>query len=148
MLRETLAGRVSDVIAGAFTEPGRKQKLVLFFAGHCDEQGSHAENWGQRLLILLENETVLRASVDPSTSSLLAVDVDNDGRNEFITWGGWAGGGGPNSWLAVQSYAGGIQTLLADFPACPTKAWSQVIDSWRSWRNLESSSTVEIFRRR
>ncbi len=109
-------GRVSDVLAGSFTEPGRKQKLVLFFAGHCGELGSHAEHWGQRLLILLENEAVLRASVDLSTSSLFSVDVDNDGRTEFVTWGGWAGGGGQSSWLTVQSYAGGAQTLLANFP--------------------------------
>lgn len=109
-------GRVSDVLAGAFTEPGRKQKLVLFFTGHCGEMGFHSENWGERLLILLENETVLRASVDLSTSSLFAVDIDNDGRNEFITWGGRSGGGGQSAWLAVQSYAGGTQTVLADFP--------------------------------
>lgn len=121
-------GRVSDVLAGAFTEPGRKQKLVLFFAGHCGELGSHAENWGQRLLILLENETVLRASVDPSTSSLFAVDLDNDGRSELVTWGGWAGGGGQSSWLAVQSYAGGVQTLLADFPELDSSSCSPGMD--------------------
>lgn len=109
-------GRVSDVLAGAFTEAGRKQKLVLFFAGHCGELGSHSENWGERLLILLENQTARRASVEPSTSSLAALDLNNDGRSELVTWGGWAGGGGHRSWLAVKSYAGGVQTLWATFP--------------------------------
>lgn len=109
-------GRVSDVVAGAFTEAGRKQKLVLFFAGHCGELGFHVENWGERILILLENETVLRASLDPSTSSLRTVDIDQDGRTELVTWGGWAGGGGQSSWLTVQSYAGGARTSLAEFP--------------------------------
>lgn len=108
-------GSMSDVIAGSFTEPGRKQKLVLLFAGHCGEMGAHSENWGQRLLILLENETALRASVDASSTSLLAVDVDNDGRTEFVTWGGRVGGGGSSSWLGLQSYAGGVQTLLGGF---------------------------------
>ena len=109
-------GRVSNVVAGSFTEPDHKQKLVLFFAGHCGELGIHAENWGQGLLILLENEAVLRSSVDPSTLSLFAVDIDGDGRTELLTWGGWAGGGGHYSWFGLHSYAGGVQTSLADFP--------------------------------
>lgn len=116
-------GRVFDVLAGAFTEPNRKQKLVLFFAGHCGEPVGHAG--GARLRILLENESALHASFDESTASLAGIDLDNDRRTELVAWGGEAWQGSSSSWLAVYSYAGGVQTLLADFPELDSNdCWS------------------------
>jgi alpha-tubulin suppressor-like RCC1 family protein len=120
-------GHLSDVVAGSFTAPGRKQKLVLFFAGHCGELGNHSENWGQRLLILLEDERALTARIDTSTSSLSVVDLDNDGRSELVTSGGWTGGGGSNGSLAVQSFAGGEQRVIERFPEISSSSCSSAL---------------------
>lgn len=109
------AGQLSDVLAGSFSGKGRQQKLVLFFAGHCGQMGFHAENWGQRLLILLEKGRVLNVFIDEQTSLLRKVDVDADGLDEIVAWGGWTGAGGSYSWVRLLTLAGGVRLNLGDF---------------------------------
>lgn len=108
-------GRLSDVLAGSFSGKGRQQKLVLFFAGHCGQLGFHAENWGQRLLILLEKGRVLSIFIDEQTSLLRKVDVDADGMDEIVAWGAWTGTGGSYAWVRLLTLAGGVRLNLGDF---------------------------------
>lgn len=109
------AGRLSDALAGSFSGKGRQQKLVLFFAGHCGQMGFHAENWGQRLLILLEKGRVLGVFMDEQTSLLRKVDIDADGMDEIVAWGGWTGHGDSYSWVRLLTLAGGVRLNLGDF---------------------------------
>ena len=106
---------ITDVVTGSFSAAGRQQKLVLLFVGHCGVSGSHAENWGQRLLILLENGKVALARIDRASSWLRPVDLEGDGRTELLIGGGWAGAGGGNSWLSLLSLADSRLNTLADF---------------------------------
>ena len=108
-------GSVGDVIAGSFTAAGRRQKLVLFEAGHCGKAGFHSENYGKRLVILLEGERTLRVMMDAGTSLLQAIDVDGDGRHEVVALGAWSGSGDSHAWLDLFSFAGGARQALAHF---------------------------------
>lgn len=108
-------GRLSDVLAGSFSGKGRQQKLVLFFAGHCGKLGFHAENWGQRLLILFEKGRVQNIFVDDQTSLLRKVDMDADGMDEIVAWGAWTGNGGSYSWVRLMTLAGGVRLNMGDF---------------------------------
>jgi hypothetical protein len=107
---------ILNVIDGSFTESGRHQSLVLLLAGHCGAMGGHSENWGERLVILLEGNARLATFVDDTSPSLLyKLDLNHDGIDEVLAWGGWAGAGGSSGWIEPRTYAGTKQRTLAHF---------------------------------
>jgi hypothetical protein len=109
-------GQVLSVIDGSFTAVGTKQTLVLFLAGNCGLRGSHADDWGQRLVVLLDHEERLATFVDDQAPSELYVrDLNRDGSNEVLARGGWAGGGGSTGWIEIRSYANASARTFAHF---------------------------------
>jgi len=112
------SSRVMSVIDGSFTEKGRRQAMVLFFAGHCGVLGTHAEDWGKRLVIIIENNARIATFVDEVSSSQLAkFDLNHDKIDEVLAWGGFTNTGSGNSWVEPRSYAGARQRTFAHFVA-------------------------------
>jgi len=108
-------GQVDAVLDGAFTQPGRKQTLIAFFAGHCGSDGSDNPGPVEHLAILIEGKKLLRTRVVDNWERLRAVDLDSDHVSEVVTWSSntrFVGGG---SWLEVVSYAGSSERSLGRF---------------------------------
>jgi hypothetical protein len=107
---------VLGVLDGSFTDGGRRQTLVLFLAGHCGTQGFHSENYGERLVVLIENDARLATFVDDTApSGLYKIDLNHDGTDEVLAWGGFTGAGGSSEWVELQSYAGTRPRTLGQF---------------------------------
>lgn len=105
------ASRPLAILHGAFSAPSKSQTLVLLLVGHCGTFATHAEDWGERLIVPIEDGKKVGVFPDPRASSVLHLkDLDKNGIDEVVASGGWAGGGEISSWIEVRSYARGRST--------------------------------------
>jgi hypothetical protein len=108
--------QVYGVVDGSFTAKGRQQTIVLLFAGHCGEVGFGSENGGKRLFILIENGVRLATYRDEGAATMFwKMDMNHDGIDEVLVWGGISGAGGSASWVEARSYFDGRQRTLGSF---------------------------------
>lgn len=125
--------QVLSVTRGAFTAKQRRQTLVLYLTAHCGRISGHSEDWGARLVVLLEGDRRLGTFVDQRAPSVFwTADIDDDGIDEVIALGGWAGAGGSNAWVEPRSYASTSPRPLAYFDTDENACSFGAQDYWGS----------------
>jgi hypothetical protein len=125
-------GQVFDVLDGTFTERGRRETLVLFFAGACGlaSEGSQARK--TRLFVLLRGDELVASFTndDGFASFDRLLDVDGDSVHEVVVVGGWAGKGGLASWISLRSFAGARDRDLATFDTLESGCGWSALSYW------------------
>jgi hypothetical protein len=108
---------VKMVVDGAFTEPGAKQTVVTFFAGHCGLLGYHSEHYGTTFVLVFEQHKLITAGTNGPTLGIQldAIDLDGDGISELVELTADYASGTLFSAAEVWSLAGGSFQSLATF---------------------------------
>jgi hypothetical protein len=123
-------GQVFDVLDGTFTERGRRETLVLFFAGACGLAAPDAPK--VRIFMLLRDGELLESFTNDEgfASFDRLLDVDGDSVHEVVVVGGWAGKGGLASWISLRSFAGRRDRDLGFFNTLESGCGWSAADYW------------------
>jgi hypothetical protein len=123
-------GQVFDVLDGTFTERGRRETLVLFFAGACGLAPGDARK--TRIFMLLRDGELLGnfKSDEGFASFDRLLDVDGDSVHEVVVVGGWAGKGGLANWISLRSFAGRRDRDLGFFNTLESGCGWSAADYW------------------
>ncbi len=123
-------GQVFDVLDGTFTEKGRRETLVLFFAGTCGLATPDAPK--KRIFMLLRDGELIEsfANDEGFASFDRLLDVDGDSVHEVVVVGGWAGKGGLASWISLRSFAGRRDRDLGFFNTLESGCGWSAEDYW------------------
>ncbi len=110
------ASMVKMAVDGSFTQPNKKQTLVLFFAGHCGVLGSHAERYGVTFELLLEGGRLIGSGSEGLFGAQLQpIDLDQDGLTELVELTADYGSGTTFTEAAIWSYRDGQPKTLVTF---------------------------------
>jgi hypothetical protein len=125
-------GQVFDVLDGTFTERGRRETLVLFFAGDCGLTNDASDSRKTRIFMLLRDNELLGSftSDDGFASFDRLLDVDGDSVHEVVVVGGWAGKGGLASWISLRSFAGARDRDLGSFDTLESGCGWSALNYW------------------
>lgn len=125
-------GQVFDVLDGTFTERGRRETLVLFFAGACGLTSEASDRRRTRIFVLLRDDELIGSfpNDDGFASFDRLLDVDGDSIHEVVVVGGWAGKGGLSSWISLRSFTGAQDRDLAFFNTLESGCGWSAADYW------------------
>lgn len=107
---------VQALVDGSFTRAGRKQTLVSFFMGHCGVLGPSYEQYGLRVIVIMDAGKIVMVTHSGPTTAIdfIAVDIENDGMDELLALSAYAGSARTATVADLWSVADGM-TPLADF---------------------------------
>jgi hypothetical protein len=108
------APRALEVVDGAFTKAGAKQRAYLLHNAECG--ATHADNFGTATLAVFEGEQVVARANLPGGASIAGVfDLDGDGVRELLVTFGFTNMGEHVESASLRRFEGERLVELRDF---------------------------------